>query len=238
MDGGRKVKHPVKILAAVIRPVFPHALIRAIAHLLHVLENRFVLVERDAEFPLIAVADRAVLPAAALPCARPLHDEHGRAVFGCGARGSESREPRTDDHNVRGAFLRDPAVRDLRRSAEPCGRRRGLRRRRRRDQSIVRILPAPREQGGRGDEAAKGERASLEKIPAAERPVLFAVHRIRSFLFLLFSIIGAQMHKLNRIFPYFLFIDQFFFVVTCAKKSCNKRVKNTISLQPLQKSYT
>ena len=46
------------------------------------------------------------------------------------------------------------------------------------------------------------------------------------------------MHKLNDIFPYFLFIDQFFFVVRCTKKSCNKRVKNTISLQPLQKSYT
>ena len=199
MDGGREIEHPVKIGAAVIRPVFPHALIAAVAHLLHVLEDRFVLVERDAELPLIAVADRTVLTAAALPCARPLQNTDGNAVFRSGARGRQPRKARTDDYDVRGMLRRDLAVGDLRRRPEPRGRRRRLCGRRGRDEVIVGVARAAREQGRRGDESAECERAPLEEVPAAERRIMLFAHRIRSFLHPSKNIIGAahDKHKLK-----------------------------------------
>lgn len=63
---------------------------------------------------------------------------------------------------------------------------------------IVRILRASRKESRRGDEAAERKRAALEEIPAAERSVLFFIHRIRSFHTSLYKdIIEAQMHKRN-----------------------------------------
>ena len=124
VDGRREVEHPVKVLAAVLRPVVPHALISTVAHLLHIFEDGGVLVKADAQLPLIAVADRAELSAAALPCARPLHDKNRRTVLRCCTRRRQARKTCADNDNVRTVRIADFLRWNLRCCPEPCGRRR------------------------------------------------------------------------------------------------------------------
>ena len=124
VDGRREVEHPVKVLAAVLRPVVPHALIGTVAHLLHIFENGGVLVKADAQLPLITVADRAELSAAALPCARPLHDKDRRTVLRCRTRRRQTRKACADNDDVSTVRIADFLRRNLRCCPEPCGRRR------------------------------------------------------------------------------------------------------------------
>ena len=124
MDGRREVEHPVKVLAAVLRPVVPHALIGTVAHLLHIFEDGGILVKADAQLPLIAVADCAELSAAALPCACSLHDKNRRTVLRCRTRRRQARKPCADNDDVRTVRIADFLRWNLRCCPEPCGRRR------------------------------------------------------------------------------------------------------------------
>ena len=180
VDGRSEVEHPVKILAAVLRPVVPHALIGTIAHLLHIFEDGGVLVKADAQLPLIAIADRAELSAAALPCARAFHNEDGCSVLRCCTRRRQACKSCADDDNIRTVRIADFFRRDLRCCSKPCGRRRCSFRCLGRDEVIVGIRGAARQQCRRSDESSQRKCAPFEKVSAAQFRVLF--HTICSLL--------------------------------------------------------